>query len=196
MRRLLWILLCLSLPLSARGFLVAQLNLEQLAVLSDRIVAGHCLEVKKGRDRNGRLVQYVTFAVEETLKGPEVDRLTFKQLLLESPEEREWFTTTTSFSQLPSYVVGEEAVLFLSSPSEIGLTAPIGLAQGKFVVTQGRDGKRLARNGLGNRGLFRGLKTSPKVKSLNLSSRERAQLQGRSGDLLDEDLRSWVKKLK
>ena len=54
---------------AASAFLVAQLNIAQLSSLADRIFVGRCIEVKRGEDRNGRPVQYVTFKVAETFKG-------------------------------------------------------------------------------------------------------------------------------
>ena len=196
MKRRLLILLLLSIPWQAFAFLTVQLNLEQLTILAERVFVGRCVDLREGRDRNGRPVQYVTFQVDETLKGPEADQVTFKQILLKTDEAEGRFTATTSFSQLPSYQVGEEAVVFLSEPSEIGFTAPVGLSQGKFVIETDAAGKRWVKNGLGNRGLFRGLRSSPRVKSLPLSSSQKAQLKGDRRTISYEDLVSWVGKLK
>jgi hypothetical protein len=40
---------------------------------------------------------------------------------------------------LPEYEVGEEAVLFLTRESSLGLCAPVGLTQGKFPVTRKKE---------------------------------------------------------
>lgn len=66
---------------------------------------------------------------------------------------------------LPEHEVGEEAILFLTPESRLGLSAPVGLTQGKFKVLR-KDGRATVKNELGNCGLlekveaasFRGLR--------------------------------------
>lgn len=187
--------LFLIFPFSSHSFLVLRLNLEQLTSLSDRIFVGRCLEVKPAKDKGGRLVQYVTYEVTETLKGAPEERITFKQIRLGEGGERGDFTTTTAFSDLPNYEVGEENVIFLSGESDIGLTAPVGLLQGKFQIVTNAKGEKRVVNGLGNKGLFLGLSKSPRVKALTLSTRERKMMESASSTPSLQDFVSLVKKL-
>lgn len=166
-RKFLFLVLFLFFCRPGLAFLVVQLNLEQLTALAERVIVGKCLEVRSWRDRNGRPVQYVTFEVSETLKGKPESRVTFKQLLIDTEEESQGLSTTTAVSELPSYAEGEEAILFLSGASEIGLTAPVGLNQGKFTV-QTAQGRKWVANGIGNRGLTVGLKKSGRLKAAKI----------------------------
>lgn len=172
-------------PQISFGFLVAQLNLEQLTRLAERIFVGKCLEVQIGKDRNGRPVQYVTFEVEATLKGNPEPSVTFKQIRFNSEVTKGKLTGTTTLSELPDYQRGEEVVLFLSEPSELGLTAPVGFTQGKFLVLQRRNGKTVT-NGIANQRLFRGMKKSGSVKAL---------VNRPGAELPYDDFLSLVKKL-
>jgi hypothetical protein len=186
----------LLVPQLGAGFLVLQLNLKQLTSLADRVFVGQCLEVKQGRDRNGRPVQFVTYEVRETLKGNHEDRVTFKQLVVPPRgDEGEGIGVTTVMTDLPDYKVGEENVIFLSAPSELGLTAPIGLKQGKFTIMKGSAGKKQVINGVRNRGLMQGLKGSPALKSLSLTSQEKRLLSSRGEKLPLEEFVSLVKKI-
>ena len=47
---------------------------------------------------------------------------------------------------LPSYTPGEEVLLFLAAPGKLGLTAPIGLTQGKLPVTTLASGEKIITN--------------------------------------------------
>ncbi|HEU5182228.1 MAG TPA: hypothetical protein VFW45_15695, partial [Candidatus Polarisedimenticolia bacterium] len=57
----------------------------------------------------------------------------------------------------PGFHEGEKVVLFLYPESRSGLTSPVGLGQGKFLRVSGKDGKEIAVNGFGNRGLLHGM---------------------------------------
>jgi hypothetical protein len=73
---------------------------------------------------------------------------------------------------LPEHEVGEEAILFLTRESRLGLSAPVGLTQGKFKVVR-KNGTATVKNELGNCGLFE------KVDAASFR------------DLRDEDLQSF-----
>lgn len=166
------------------GLTVLQLNLEQITALAEKVFVGRCVSVKEGKDPSGRLVQWVTFEVDEMLKGEEADRITFKQLASDGPQ----------MAELPGYREGEAAIIFLSEESRLGFTAPIGLAQGKFEVKEGTQGKTVV-NGLGNRGLFIHWKKSPRYKSMVLSSSEKKLVSSKAGAVPYDDFVSVVRKL-
>lgn len=193
-----YVLLTLFLLLpsaTSHSFLVLRLNLEQLTSLSERIFVGRCLEVKLVKDRNDRPVQFVTYEVIETLKGSAEERITFKQIRFDERREAGEISGTTALSDLPTYEAGEENIIFLSGESDIGLTAPVGLRQGKFVIQTGSKGEKRVVNGLGNKGLLFGLSKSPRVKSLSLTTKEKKMLSRPSEPVPYEEFVSLIKRL-
>jgi hypothetical protein len=184
---------------SAYAQLVLQLNLEQLTSLSERVFVGKCLSVKDLQDEGGRFVQELTFDVKETLKGPASEQVTFRQMvsssLLSSQNSQPGAMTVQGlFRELPTYAVGEEAVIFLSAESRLGLTAPVGLLQGKFKVESNADEKVVV-NGSGNRDLFMNADKSPKFKTIHLSTKQQTLLKDKSGPVPYSDFISLVKSL-
>ncbi len=178
------------LPSVASAFLVLQLDLQQMTELAERVFVGRCISATEGVDRNGRPVVYVSYEVTETLKGARpvgtpAERITFKQIRM---------TTTTSVSELPHYEVGEESIVFLSGESDIGLTAPVGLMQGKFRVVTDSAGEKKVLNGHGNRGLLQGLKKNKTVKLMALSKKESRLISSGSTDIPYDDFVSLVKR--
>jgi hypothetical protein len=184
---------------SAFGLTVLQLNLEQLTALAEKVFVGKCLSVESRTDSSGRPVQYVTFEVIEMLKGEPAAKVTFKQLGLSSPQEKdlseEGITVQGVFREMPRYEAGEEALIFLSAESRLGFTAPVGLYQGKFRIDTDPSGTKSVVNGIGNRGLFIGWRKSPKFKSMTLTGSEKNLLNAGEGELPYPEFISLVKKL-
>ena len=181
----------ISLP--SFSLTVLQLNLEQLTALSEKVFSGRCLSVTPKTDSGDRSVEEVTFEVEEMIKGEPADKIMFKQLsssALKSTSGGQGLA-----SNLPQYKVGEEAVVFLSADGPLGLTAPVGLFQGKFKVTVSKNGEKRLVNGMGNHGLFLGSSRSPRIKAMTLSSQEKALLKGQADALPYDPFVSLVKKL-
>ncbi len=173
----------LSASASALALGVLQLNLEQLTALSEQVFVGRCVSVQQQKDNSGRPIQVVTFEVEEMLKGNSAKTITFRQIGYVSSEKLGDAEASGIFREMPQYEIGEEAVIFLSAPSRLGLTAPVGLFQGKFDVTTDSFGVKQVVNGIGNRGLFMGWKGAEK----NLSTSQ--------GNISYQDFISLVKKL-
>jgi len=187
----------LATPL-ASALTVLQLNLQQLIGLADRVFVGKCLSVKFDTDGGGRPVQYVTYQVEDLIKGPASDRVTFKQLGASDDQMQRQegdLTVVSVFRELPRYQAGEESIIFLSEEGSLGLTAPIGLQQGKFAVATDASGQKTVANGMGNHGLFMGLSQSPKVKAMALSNSDKKLMKQNGGDLVYDDFVSLVKRL-
>lgn len=184
---------------TAWSLTVLQLNLEQLTALAEKVFVGKCVSVESRTDSSGRPVQYVTFEVIEMLKGDPASKVTFKQLGSSSPEEQDLSTGGIDvqgvFREMPRYEAGEEAVVFLSAESRLGLTAPVGLYQGKFQIETDSSGQKSVVNGIGNRGLFIGWRKSPKFKSMTLTGSEKSLLNTTGGDLPYVEFISLVKKL-
>lgn len=167
---------------SASALTVLQLNLQQMTWLAERVFVGTCISVKAEKDSSGKPVQYVTYEVSDMIKGTAADRVTFKQLgATEDQITRGDETIVGVFRELPRYRVGEESVVFLSEEGVLGLTAPIGLGQGKFVVQEHEGGKTVI-NGMGNRGLFG-------------NSKFKALTQQKSGEMDYDAFVSLVKQL-
>lgn len=181
------------------GLTVLQLNLEQLTGLSEKVFVGRCTDVQQEKDAKGRDVLKVTFDVEQMLKGAPEDRVTFRQLgLINGGDD---FGTAPADARvqsldrdLPHYTVGEESIVFLSAPGGSGVTAPVGLDQGKFAVTESA-GLKTVSNASGNRGLFIGADKSPKLKSLSLTSSDKSMMNANGGALPYDAFVSLVKKL-
>ncbi len=171
---------------------VLQLNLEQLYGLSEKVFLGRCLSVRPETDAAGRRIDEVTFEVTSMLKGAPEKTVVFRQLSGQGNDFLGGIGGSALSAGLPHYEVGEEAVIFLSAEGEIGLTAPVGLYQGKFNVAETAVGVKSVRNGLNNRGLFTAWRKSPKLKSMQQSPGVRELLQRNGGDIRLEDFLSIV----
>lgn len=135
------------LPRPAAAVAVLPCSLLDLCDRAGLIVQGRCVSVRDERDvRTGLPIRTVRLAAQSVLKvrdrnvSPALLRTkrlhTFRQ-----------FNSPSLYGcegEPPSYSPGEEVVLFLAPTSRIGLTAPIGMWQGKFRVLQTGHGRRPA----------------------------------------------------
>jgi len=130
---------------------VRPINLEEMTQRADRIFSGRCVDVRVIEDPEvGSRVTEATFEVDQAVKGALGDTVTIK--LHGGPA-----TTGGSGSDVvgqPRFEPGEEVILFLYGESELGLSAPVGLGQGKFTVFVDKHGRKLALNEFGNKTLF------------------------------------------
>lgn len=101
----------------------------------------------------------VTLQVEETMKGDSSKTLTFRQAVIDKLDQR----------QKMGYRTGQHILLMLIKPSPYGLTSPAGMEQGRFRIEPMGAGRLFATNGFGNAGLFRGLDSQLKSRSLRIS---------------------------
>lgn len=74
------------------------------------------------------------------------------------PVEAGGLVRGSSLPDLPSLRPGGRYLLLTTTPSLVGLSAPVGLEQGVFRVV-GKPGAETAENGLGNAGLFTGVES-------------------------------------
>ena len=158
----------LSAPLGA--LTVVQLNLLQLSQMAPTIFRGECTSVDR-TIRQGRDVLVVTFKVNEVIKGDAGSTVTFTQIAPPDPSAKE-IGLGSAFEGVPTYQVGEECVIFLSKAASSGLTAPVGLGQGRFCVALDEEGQRIIRNDIHNQGLFRGMKGAATLKTKGLSAQD------------------------
>jgi hypothetical protein len=150
-----------SLPLFALVLLVAAtvaeasrvrwLNLEELVASAGRVVAGRCVGVRVERDPAlGQWVTRATFRVERAVKGAGRGDLTIALLGGPGPGPAPDGAVRPGASAPAApaaFREGEEVVLFLYPDSRAGLTSPVGLGQGKFLVLRDKLGRPLAANG-------------------------------------------------
>ena len=164
----------LSVPLQAqRGFLALQMNLGTLVDASGIIVQGRVVSAQPEMhpDYDGLNTVVITLEVTDTLKGESVTQYTFRQFVFDI---RDRGTTI-------GYKPGQEVLLILTTPSEIGLSSPVGVAQGRFLITTDAAGARVATNGADNMGLFLKLdKTHPDLKA-RLSARTQQVVAANAG---------------
>lgn len=143
----------LLLATVAYGTTTVKMNLAQLVRKSGRIIAGKCTAVEYGildvPDVGTIPFTEYTFLIEQTIKGNVAGRLDIR--VVGSAQSSGMFRITG----MPTYEVGREYVLILTSESAFGFTAPVGLQQGLFKVAgKGRSNTRTVANGFGNAGLF------------------------------------------
>lgn len=136
-------------------FDVLPMNLEEIVSDSDRIFTGKCIklkEIKKDPESKLSIIKY-TFKISEGIKGVgNKKEISFKQ----------WLPTTRE----SGYEIGKKYILFLYPNSEIGLTSPVGVSQGKFNIEERKfiRSKEIVKNKLHNRGLYRNLRTQKTIQ--------------------------------
>jgi hypothetical protein len=161
------LLASVTITAAAEATMVMPLSVEEMTARADKIFVGTCTKVEHSVTADGMPVIDVTFTVSESLKGQVGETLTFRQLdpTPQQPQDSTFqhqdalvrarpMWSAALLAGVPTYVPGEEAMLFLAKPGALGLTAPIGLGQGKLPVTMSANGDRLVTNtALKNTGL-------------------------------------------
>lgn len=152
-----FLVLVATAPVQAqRGFLALQMNLGTLVDASGTIVTGRVISVhpEPHPDYGALDTVVVTVEVTDTLKGETVTEYTYRQFL---PDIRDKGTAI-------GYKPGQEVLLIMTATSDAGFSSPVGIAQGRFLITSDAQGNRVAVNGLGNMGLFLKIeKTHPEL---------------------------------
>jgi hypothetical protein len=118
----------MMLPLPARATQVRDLSLAGMAETAGSVFSGRVTAVQPA-EVNGLPVTRVTFQVADAVKG--VSGATTTLTFLGGQK-------TAQFARIipgmPSFSIGEDWVLLTYPPSELGLTAPMGIHQGAFRV--------------------------------------------------------------
>jgi hypothetical protein len=135
-----------AFPLQAQ-FMTRQVDLPYLAQRADVIVQGKIISVQYlnlPRFRNFPAVE-VTLEIENMLRGPsKQSAYTFREAILGLKTDR----------GKQDYSIGQRMILFLRSPSSLGLSSPIGLGQGRFHIGRNSINSETISNETGNSGLF------------------------------------------
>ena len=173
-------------------------NLAGLIVDSERIFVGECISVQE------REIEFSTgsiwyteyrFEVIDRIKGNFEGIVTIRQYGLVKPRQiGENRLLVSRIPAMPVYNENQKYLLFLRADSRFGLTSPIGLYQGAFLITHDQYGKEVAVNGIMNRGLFEE-RSSKSMNALDLTQSERQLAAKREGPFIAKDLISVVKKL-
>ena len=190
--------LCLTMSLflaqTSYGSSTIKMNLGQLAERSGRIFAGRCISATESTmpaPGGGKLAytEY-TFAVSQSIKGGVGSTVSVKQFGASKPD----YVRGRSFvmAGMPQYKVGEEYVLLLTKESSLGLTAPVGLAQGSFKIFTDRSGQKKVVNGANNAGLFIGIKSE---KTAGLSAGDAQLMTQKQGPVQYDSFVSLLQKM-
>ena len=152
-----------ALPARAE-FLMRQVNLAYLAQRADVIVQGRVTGVRyEGLPGYPHVpTVLVTLQVERMSRGPEGRAYTF----------REWIPSRREIGGKRGYQVGQRLVLFLLSPSQFGLSGPIGREQGRFHVVRDARGSEQVANEFGNAGLFRNVSETAEKAGASLNEKQ------------------------
>jgi hypothetical protein len=160
-------------------FAVRPVNLAYLSQRSDFIIQGQITSV-----RHKPLAGYpniptveVTLNVERALRGLPGKTYTFREMHL----------GLRSNDGKLSYRTGQRLLVFLLSPSQYGLSSPIGMGQGRFHIATDSAGNAMLANDYGNAGLFQdverdavraGKKLTPDQRRLASTMRGPVPLEG------------------
>jgi len=140
MTKRLFLALLLAVAFPAAATMVLPVDLDRM--IGDARVAfeGTCTGNRTARDPQTHLiVTYTTFAVHDVLKGDVGATYEIKQLGGELEGGMRY-----KVEGIPKFAVGQDYVVFLAGVSKAGFSSPIGLSQGRFVVTPGADGPEVS----------------------------------------------------
>lgn len=168
---------------------VMQRNLAQLVGDSYTIVVGRVVSVKAEPHPQYNSINtiVVTLQVSEVWKGQAGPQFTF----------RAFVNHPSDFKERLGYGDGQDVLLMLTQPSQIGMSSPAGLEQGRFRVFTDASGSRMIVNSLGNGGLFYNFqKSAPKLVE-QMAGLPAVQLltQHRSGPIPFDQFKSIVQTL-
>jgi hypothetical protein len=138
--------LCCALTLAgpAHATSVLPLYLDEVIDQSTTAFEGTVTENRSARDpATNDIVTYTTFTVSDVLKGSVPATYTIKQIGGVLPGENVQFRVFG----IPKFTVGQDYVVFMAGVSAEGFSSPIGLGQGRFIVTQDAKGKHVGSGG-------------------------------------------------
>lgn len=131
------------------------MNLERLVREAGMIFGGKVINVKTGEQYTSMRLYATeyTFLVTEQLYGVRGDTVRIRQYGGEA-DGRKFYPPG-----VPRFEEGEEVIVFMYSPSRVGMTSSVGKEQGKFMIQNGDSGTGpWVVNSMDNQGLFHRLK--------------------------------------
>lgn len=168
-------------------FLLRQVNLAYLARRADIIVQGRVVAARyeSHPDYPNVPTVLVTLRVEQMLRGPRSEFLSF----------REFLPPRSAQIGKRGYQVGQRLLLFLPSPSRYGLSSPIGREQGRFHILRDAQGRDRIENEFGNAGLFKSVPEAAEQAGARLAEEELRTTSVKRGPVPLEDFVSLVRTL-
>ena len=119
----------LSIPVLLRASSVVQVTFDELVSSSQLIFEGHVTERRAEYDNNGKIYTYVTFEVEDVLKGTFGGRMLVLRYLGGTVGD-----TTLRISDLTLPETGEKGIYFVESLTRPQVHPLYGWDQGHFLV--------------------------------------------------------------
>lgn len=177
----------LSAPSLPAQFAVRPVNLAYLARRADVIVQGQIASVRRKPlpgYPNISTVE-VTLRVERSLRGLPGKTYTFREVYL----------GLRSAEGKRAYMPGQRLFLFLPSPSQYGLSSPIGIGQGRFHIAGDGAGVAKLANEQGNAGLFHGVERDVIKAGKQLTPEQRKLASTHRGPVPLEEFVSLVQSL-
>jgi hypothetical protein len=130
-RRLVLSALAFATFATAQAASVLPLYLEEVIDNSTTAFEGTCTGNRTERDpATNLIVTYTSFAVHDVLKGSVGTIREIKQIGGSLPGEALQYRV----EGIPTFVVGQDYVVFLAGVSSAGFSSPIGLEQGRFDI--------------------------------------------------------------
>jgi hypothetical protein len=159
---------------SASATTVIAVNLDELTSHADRIFCGTVIDVRAGTVEAGGGTLPITIyrlRVNETFKGQYLQAAKGGPVVeirtIGSPKPvriNDHLELLSFFADVPRLELGEEYLLFTTTPSSVGLSTTVGLGQGCFRVQRRQGKEALVVNGFNNDGLFRGMRNVKQSK--------------------------------
>jgi hypothetical protein len=152
-----------------RGARTAPRTLDQLTREAATIVRGSVVsaKVEPHPQFSNLTTVLVTLQVQETLKGTPAKTLQFRQYIWDIRDRLD----------AARYHKRGEVLLMLGPVSQYGLRSPVGLEQGRFVITRDSAGNATAVNGAGNVGLLATSESQLQKSGVKLSARTSALIR-------------------
>jgi hypothetical protein len=147
----------------ASGAMIQQFNLNDLANRAGSIFRGTVLDTHAGSiDVGGGDIPTISYRIRVTefIKGASAgdsETVTLRMYGELKPRTAADGVQYLGGLQPDLLEVGGDYLLFVTSPSRVGLSAPVGLSQGTFKILT-REKETVAVNGLNNEGLLSGMK--------------------------------------
>ncbi|MBN1570565.1 MAG: hypothetical protein JXA73_22165 [Acidobacteria bacterium] len=181
------LVILLSIGSLPAQFLVQPVNLAYLSQRADVIMQGRITKVVQEPMPGYPNIPTVavTVTVDQSLRGTKAKTYTFREVL---------------FGLKPRagkrvYSVGQQMLLFLPSPSQYGLSSPIGIGQGRFHISSDSRGRTTVTNEHSNAGLFRGVDETARKAGKKLTAGQLKLTETERGPVELDEFVSLVKSL-
>ncbi len=167
--------------------LTVPVNLSYLSQRADIIVQGRVTGIRQEYHTEFTNIPTVevTLEVENMLRGPSGRTYTFREALI----------GIKARNTKQGYKVGQRLMLFLPSPSRYGLSSPVGVGQGRFLITRLPTGQDTIANEIGNAGLFKDVENRAFMAGINLSTKHMRLTATKQGPVPLAEFASLVKAL-